>query len=57
MSIGVLFWLIIILGVIFGVLDWKGPPDNHRWGYATWVIILVLFGILGYSQYGFPFHR
>lgn len=57
MSVGVAFWIVVIVGVLFGFLDYRGPADNHRWGYATWIVILVLVCLLGYTNYGWPIHR
>ena len=55
MSIGILFWLIIILGIIFGFLDYRGDP-GRGWGSLTSIVLLVLLCLLGYHAWGFPFH-
>lgn len=57
MSIGFLFWLLMILWFIFGLYwNWGpaastpagvGPMGNH-------VLLFILFFLLGWKAFGFP---
>jgi len=57
MSIGLLFWLIMLLGLLFGFAfrsnsswaGWYGP-------YGDWLILFILFGLLGWGVFGPPLH-
>jgi hypothetical protein len=50
MSIGLLFWILWIIGLIYGCgWAWKGALGG---GLATW----VLLGLLGWAAFGPPIH-
>jgi hypothetical protein len=56
MSIGFIFWLIMLLWII----SWLGT----RWGgwggpfvYANEILILILFFLLGWHDFGFIIHQ
>lgn len=54
MPIGIFFWVLVIVGVVFGILDTRVDPNNHRWGYATWIVILATTILLGIKVFGNP---
>ena len=57
MSIGLLFWLIMIIGLLFGFAfrsnsawaGWYGP-------YGDWLILFILLALLGWGVFGPPLH-
>lgn len=59
MSIGLLFWILMILAVIF---NWPvasptpAPPNSYR-PVVGRGLILVLFFLLGWAEFGFVLHR
>lgn len=48
MNIGIWFWVLYVLGLVFGV--WSNWP-NIRAGGGTF-LVYILIGILGYAQFG-----
>lgn len=64
MPIGLLFWMIFILLIIFGGVWWRnGAAWSYGW-YGNLFIVLVLLFLLGWNDFGFilqggrgsPFH-
>jgi hypothetical protein len=53
MSLGFLYWLILILAFIFSGY-WSFRPTGDRGGFGVSVAIFVLFVILGLKLFGFP---
>lgn len=52
MTIGFLFWLLMILWLLFGL--WAAPrPLNHYWAGGHVLLWLLLF-LLGWEVFGFP---
>lgn len=52
MPIGLLFWILMILWLVFGFFSWNRP--DWRWGWAGNVFLLfVLFFLLGWHDFGF----
>jgi low affinity Fe/Cu permease len=50
MPIGILFWVLMILWAIGSFIGWGGT-----WGiYANTGLLLVLFGLLGWKNFGPP---
>lgn len=58
MSIGVLFWVLIILSVIFG--GWSSWPDSKAPGFVRSggsLLTLVLIALLGWRVFGAALHN
>jgi hypothetical protein len=53
MSIGFIYWLLMILWIVFGV--WRGWGDRYLIGGS--ILQFVLFFLLGWAVFGFPIHR
>ncbi len=51
MTIGFLFWLLIILWVIFGAVG-RGLGD--RYWYGNGLLVLILLILLGIKVFGWP---
>jgi hypothetical protein len=59
MSIGFLFWLLMIIWFVFG-LYWQWPPAGAQ-GPAFGpiggsVLLFILLFLLGWKEFGFPIH-
>lgn len=56
MSIGFIFWLLMLLWLVFGIWSFRGAPANPAlWPYAGGsVLIFVLLFLLGWKTFGWP---
>jgi hypothetical protein len=54
MSLGLMFWIIFLILIVFGVGLYAGYASVGH--YSNWVE-LVLFGLLGWQVFGPPLHR
>lgn len=52
MSIGLLFWVLYIVGFIF--YGWRGYVDRDRYWIAGGLFWWVLIFLLGWKVFGFP---
>jgi hypothetical protein len=64
MPIGLLFWVLMILWLIFGFVWYRnGTSWSYGWGGNTLLLFVLLF-LLGWAEFGFilqgghgsPFH-
>ena len=63
MPIGLLFWVLMILWLLFGFVWYRqGPAWNYGWGGNMLLLFILLF-LLGWAEFGFilqgrgsPFH-
>ncbi len=53
MTIGFLFWLLIILWLIFGVVG-RGPLVGDRYWMGNFVFVMILVILLGIKVFGWP---
>lgn len=51
-----IFWIIVMVGTAFGILDYRGDPNDHRWGYLTWLAILAAIILIGLRVFGMSLH-
>lgn len=56
MSIGLAFWIICLVAIVFGVAWWR-LPNEPRWPGAFGFVLFVLVLLLGYAVFGTPIHR
>ena len=54
MSIGVLFWLLWIIALIFGGLGVYRAPAEGRWAAGGSLLFFILTGLLGWAVFGSP---
>jgi len=54
MTIGLLFWIVFLVALIFGA-GWGWPRDPaNRYAFGSWVVLWVLLGLLGWAAFGSP---
>jgi hypothetical protein len=57
MSLGILFWILMLLCLVFGWYSNYGAGPNWRYGpFGGMIIVLILLGILGWHDFGAPVH-
>ena len=56
MSLGILFWIIMLLTVFFGWWTNYGNPGWRYGAFSNMLVILVLIAILGWHAFGAPVH-
>lgn len=54
MPIGILFWALMILWLLFGLVWWRSPSlvGNYGW-FGNGLFIWFLFFLLGWASFGF----
>lgn len=52
MSVGVWYWLFVILALVFG--GWQTYSGDTRWRWGGNLIIFILFALLGVHLFGWP---
>ena len=53
MTIGLLFWFLMILALIFGWVVYPPAPPNYRpFGYN--LLLWILLALLGIAAFGWP---
>lgn len=54
MSIGVWYWLILVLCIVWGaVFQYRGWPPGTPW-YGPGVLVAILFVLIGLHLFGLP---
>ena len=55
MSIGLLFWILMVLWFVLGIFRWQGPLDP-RLALGGDLLIFILLFLLGWASFGFVIH-
>lgn len=53
MTIGFIFWLLMLLGLIFGGWAWRSAPANWPFAGSSLFLFVLLF-LLGWKVFGWP---
>ena len=53
MGIGLLFWIVYLVALIFGGWGWSRDAAN-RLAVGSWLVLWVLLGLLGWATFGSP---
>lgn len=56
MSIGFLFWLLMVLDLVFGFWWWTPWEPANRGFFGGHLFIWVLLALLGWHAFGFILH-
>lgn len=54
MSIGLLFWVLMVIALVFGFLVTRPAFAMYSWG-MNWLLFILLF-LLGWKVFGFIIH-
>lgn len=55
MSLGLLYWILILFWLLFGVrFVWTSPPDQRYQFVGNNILLFVLLLILGIKAFGWP---
>ena len=54
MTFGLVFWILMLLWLIYGLWGWYSPQPNVWWGHGGFLFILFL--LLGWKVFGAPIH-
>lgn len=58
MPIGLAFWIIMLIWLVFGILTHFGLIGAVAWaGTASTVLLFILFFLLGWKVFGFMFRE
>jgi len=57
MSMGLLFWILMLLWFVFGLAwNWPGNAVGHYGPIGNTVLLFVLLLLLGWKTFGPPLH-
>ncbi len=54
MTFGLVFWILMLLWLLFGLWDWRSPTGYGPIG--SMLLLFVLFLLLGWRVFGAPIH-
>jgi len=57
MSIGLAFYVLMLIWLVFGILSHFGYVAGVYGATANAVLLFILFGLLGWQVFGPPLHR
>jgi|HubBroStandDraft_6_1064221.scaffolds.fasta_scaffold1089755_2 hypothetical protein len=57
MTLGLAFWVLMLVWAVFGLLLHFGIVDGLYGGGVNIVLLFILFGLLGWQVFGPPIHR
>jgi ABC-type polysaccharide/polyol phosphate export permease len=57
MTLGLAYWIIMLVWLVFGVLWRSGFIDAPYAPVGNYVLLFVLFGLLGWQVFGPPLRR
>lgn len=58
MSTTLIFWVMMLLWLVFGLLWWGWPTGPHAtyWPIGNGLFLFILFLLLGWRVFGAPIH-
>lgn len=57
MTLALAFAIIMLVWLVFGFLNMRGPTSHPSWPVANSILIFVLFALLGWQVFGPLLHR
>jgi hypothetical protein len=57
MSIGLIFWVLMLIWLVFGVLSRTSPAMINNYPWAGDLLIFILLFLLGWHAFGFMVHQ
>lgn len=56
MSIGMLFWILMILWLVFGFWQWRPTNQVNYAPFGGHILLWILLALLGWHEFGFILH-
>jgi len=57
MSLGLAFYILLLIWFVFGIVTyWPGSNFGHYGPGGNWLLLFVLFLLLGWKVFGPPLH-
>ena len=56
MTIGLLFWILMLIVLIFGIFTRWPAPGTQPWPIGEWVLLWILLALLGWKAFGPALH-
>jgi hypothetical protein len=56
MSFTLIFWVLMLLWLVFGLWGWYTPAWGSRVWYGHGAFLFILFLLLGWRVFGAPIH-
>ena len=56
MTFGLIFWVLMLFWLVFGLWGWYSPALGSRVWYGHGAFLFVLFLLLGWKVFGAPVH-
>lgn len=56
MTFGNAFWVLMFLWLIFGIAWNRGWVDGTYGPWGNWLLLFILFVLLGWKVFGAPLH-
>lgn len=58
MSLGLAFWILMLVWLVFGIINWSWPDRVGSYGtIGNSLFLFILFGLIGWAEFGAPLHR
>ena len=54
LSLGLLFWILMIIWLIFGFWSYYRPAGNNYFPFGSHLLFWVLLFLIGWEVFGFP---
>jgi hypothetical protein len=55
MSFGLIFWILMLLWLVYGLYGYWGSPQPYYW-YGHGAFFFILFLLIGWRVFGAPVH-
>lgn len=55
MTIGLCFWILMLIWLVFGLAAWQGVVGAYGWVGNTMLLFILLL-LLGWHSFGAPLH-
>lgn len=57
MTLGLAFYILMLLWLVFGAVTyWPGSQYANYWPAGNWLLLFLLFLLLGWKVFGAPLH-
>jgi hypothetical protein len=57
MPIGLIFWVLMLIWLVFGVISRTSPASVASFAWGSDLLLFILFFLLGWHEFGFMIHQ